>query len=764
MIIPVIIGGVTIAMITSLKAADTRSPSDPACKTDPTCAQSTAERIAESHDSQITSALLVRDVQTATSLETTSAVPLCPRSGPTQGQQVLGIEWILGTQIYTISYLVEQVGAFGSYSLVRQICINGSFQSSLTAAHNVSSASGVSVTLVCTVIDPNCVQDTQVGPTSSLNVALVEFNVSESSGFTFTLSASPRQYLASTTGPNSATAALVASTPPLLLLGLGGAQCGSGNGLTVYGTLAVNSSAPGSVQVGNQGLTAQQVYSQNSNTGVGSGPVAGTYNPPVSYANGPALADPYSVLPAPSPFGQNTFVYNSTLTQGNDPTDPTHTKLLSGIYILNNGIAGSFTSDSPTSPTPGGVFLYVTGGSVTLTGGPDLNLSATNSGPYADMLLYQAPSDISTMTYQGSSPNATALNGVIDVSAATVDLPAGNSIFAALGLVSTTLTCNPGTSGTFGPIPTTTAVSSTLNPSLSGTPVTFTAAVSSAGGGTPTGAVTFTAASNGSNTPMVLCSNVALTGGLATCATSGLDSSGSPYTVTASYGGTLGYQSSSGSMTQNVVSPTSTTVTSSANPSLSGQSVQFSATVAGPGTATGSVQFTITDSSPVHTTYSCSGGSNLVALSNGSATCTVAAGQLSAANSPFTVTAFYGGDNSHSPSTGTLIQTVVSGMMHISALTGSGTLGSSVWTATVNVTVQDSFNNPVSGVVVTGSWNPTGLTPSGCTTGANGQCSFTTGDIPTAIPTETWTVSGLVLVGYAYDPTHNSASSVVINQ
>jgi len=755
-ILPMIIGGVTIAMITSLRAADTRSPSDPACKTDPTCAQSTAERIAESHDSQITSATLVRDVQTATSLETTTSVPLCPRSG-TQRQQVLGLEWILGSRTYAISYMVVPVGTFGSYSLVRQTCINGSFQSSLTASHNLSSATGVAVNLICSSSDANCVQDTQSGPTSSLNISLVEVKVSESSGFNFSLTASPRQYLDSTSGPNSATEALVASTPPLLL-GPGGAQCAPGNeGLTVYGTLAVNSSAGGSVKVGNQGLTAQQVYSQNPNTG-GSGPVSGSYNSTGSspYANGPALVDPYSVLPSPSAFAANTYVYSSPLTQGNDPTDPTHTRLLSGIYILRQGMSGSLTSD------PGGVFFYVTGGAVSLTGNSSLNLSAMTSGLYADILLYQVPADTSSMSLQGT-PSVTALNGVIDVWSATVNL-SGNSSVAALGLVAAKITCNGHTSGTFGPVPTTTTVGSSLNPSVSGAAVTFTATVTSAGGGTPTGGVTFVETPNGSSTPTGLCSNVGLTAGVATCTTSALVSSGSPYQVTASYGGTLGYQPSSGSMTQNVVSATSTTVSSSVNPSVSGQSVQFAAAVAGPGTPSGKVTFTITD---VHTTtYSCTGSTNSITLSNGSATCTIPVGQFSATNSPITVVASYGGDGGHAPSSGTLTQNVNSGTLHITALGGFGTLSKNKksWTATVNVTVQDSFNNPVSGVVVTGSWNPAGPTPVGCTTQANGQCSFTTNTIATSIANETWTVSNLVLAGYTYDPTKNSASMVVVTQ
>jgi hypothetical protein len=135
---------------------------------------------------------------------------------------------------------------------------------------------------------------------------------------------------------------------------------------------------------------------------------------------------------------------------------------------------------------------------------------------------------------------------------------------------------------------TTTTLASSPNPSTFGQSVNFTAAVSS-GSGTPTGAVAFFdgATNIGSG---------ALNGsGQATLSTAML-AVGS-HSITASYGGDANFNTSTSSALTQVVKQASTTtvVTSSANPSVSGQSVAFTATVAvvspGAGTPSGSVTF-----------------------------------------------------------------------------------------------------------------------------------------------------------------------------
>jgi hypothetical protein len=138
---------------------------------------------------------------------------------------------------------------------------------------------------------------------------------------------------------------------------------------------------------------------------------------------------------------------------------------------------------------------------------------------------------------------------------------------------------------------TTTAVSSSTNPSVFSQPVTFTATVTAnaPGSGVPTGTVTFK-------------------DGTATLGTGALDGSGhatftsstlsvASHSITAVYGGGASFNGSTSSTVTQTVNKdgSTTTVTSSLNPSVSGQAVTFTATVVAnaPGTAipTGTVTF-----------------------------------------------------------------------------------------------------------------------------------------------------------------------------
>lgn len=141
--------------------------------------------------------------------------------------------------------------------------------------------------------------------------------------------------------------------------------------------------------------------------------------------------------------------------------------------------------------------------------------------------------------------------------------------------------------------PTTTTVTSNANPSVFGQPVTFTATVSTAGLGTPTGSVQFFDGGNPIGGP------VALNGsGQAQVTTSTL--SVGNHTISASYSGSAGFDPSSGNLTGNpqVVNKANTTTainTNQPNPVGTGVAVTFTATVSptapGAGTRTGTVTF-----------------------------------------------------------------------------------------------------------------------------------------------------------------------------
>lgn len=133
---------------------------------------------------------------------------------------------------------------------------------------------------------------------------------------------------------------------------------------------------------------------------------------------------------------------------------------------------------------------------------------------------------------------------------------------------------------------TTTAVSSSANPSTVGQAVRFTATVSvnPPGAGTPAGTVTF---SDGGTQLGTAALNSSGTAAFTTSALAAGD-----HTITATYGGDANFAGSSGSLAQTVSKiATTTTLASSASPSIIGGQVSYTATVS-PVPDGGTVAFT----------------------------------------------------------------------------------------------------------------------------------------------------------------------------
>jgi hypothetical protein len=193
---------------------------------------------------------------------------------------------------------------------------------------------------------------------------------------------------------------------------------------------------------------------------------------------------------------------------------------------------------------------------------------------------------------------------------------------------------------TVNPAGTTTAVTSSPNPSVFGQSVTLTAMVTS-GAGVPTGAVQFTDGATSLSSP------VALSGGSATLTTGPL--SAGVHNVSAVYSGDTNFTSSTGSLTQTVNQAASgTAISSSLNPSDVGQPIILTATVfSQAGIPSGVVQFL-------------DGGSNLgapVLLMGGVAILTTS----SLTEGTHSITAVYGGDSNFSGSTSPILPQVVHG-------------------------------------------------------------------------------------------------------
>ena len=222
---------------------------------------------------------------------------------------------------------------------------------------------------------------------------------------------------------------------------------------------------------------------------------------------------------------------------------------------------------------------------------------------------------------------------------------------------------------------TSTALTSSANPSVFGQGVTFTATVSNTNGSaTPSGTVTFR---DGSTT---LGTGTLNGSGVATFSTSAL--SVNSHSITAEYGAVAGAfnASTSSTLTQVVnAAGTTTTLTSSANPSVFGQGIYLNASVStvapGSGIATGTVTFKESATTLGTVTVAASGNASLLisTLSVGS----------------HAIVATYGATTNYAASTSNTLAQVVSNAATSTTLTSSlnpSTFGQSVtFTATVAV-------------------------------------------------------------------------------
>jgi hypothetical protein len=283
----------------------------------------------------------------------------------------------------------------------------------------------------------------------------------------------------------------------------------------------------------------------------------------------------------------------------------------------------------------------------------------------------------------------------------------------------------------------TTTVNSAVNPSVFGQGVTFTATVTAngPGAGTPSGSVTFFDGSTALG-------SATLSAGSASFTTAALAVGG--HTITVSYGGDTDFTASSSSALSQTVNQdgTASTVSSSNNPSIIGQSVTFTATVTanspGAGTPTGSVSFL--DGTSVLAS---------VPLNNGSAAFSTSS--LAVGSHPITVQ--YGSDADFTASTSSVLTQVVNLAGTTTSLTASvnpSAFGQNVtFTATVS---------PVSGSVT-----PTGTvtfldgsTVLGSASLSSGSANFSTATLPAG--------SHSITASYGGSSTYAGSTSPVLTQ
>ena len=356
-------------------------------------------------------------------------------------------------------------------------------------------------------------------------------------------------------------------------------------------------------------------------------------------------------------FGAATLPLNGTTSLTFNISNPNSNVTLTGIAFTDNLPAGLVIASTPNlSNTCGGTATAVSGSGLASLSAGTLAASASCT---VSVNVQGTTAGIKNNSVQVTSTEG----GTGNIASAQLTVPLAN---------------------------TTTDVTSSVNPSIFGQSVTFTATVSvvAPAAGAPTGTVTFLDGGSPIGTGT-------LSGGIAAFTTSALAVGN--HTITTSYGGDSNFNGSTGSLTGNpqVVNKADTvaTVTSSANPSVFGQPVTFSAAISavgpGSGTPTGSVTF-FDGGTPI--------GSGT--LSGGIVTFTTSI--LTIGN--HTITTSYGGDGNFNGSVGSLtgnpqVVNQATTITTIASSQGTIALGDAV-TFTATVSVDAPGTGTPSGLVV----------------------------------------------------------------
>jgi hypothetical protein len=460
------------------------------------------------------------------------------------------------------------------------------------------------------------------------------------------------------------------------------------DGATLLGTRFVGAGVAGlsisTLAVGPHSITA--VYSGDSNGNLGS-------TSPVEILNVTQSVTTTNIVSSlnPSAPGQSV-TFTATIT-GASPTGTV--QFMDGATNLGAAVAlssgqATLTTSALTSGSHSITATY-NGDTDNLTSSQQLTQQVDQVTTSTALVSSLNPSTFGqnvtfTATVAGSSPTGTMQfkDGGTNLGAA-VALSSGQATFSTTTLTPGSHSITAVYSGDAGNLTSTsallsqqinqvtssTALSSSLNPSTLGQNVTITATVT---GSSPTGTVQFKDGGTNLGAP------VALAGGSAALSSSALVLGG--HSITAIYSGdTNNSTSTSATLTQQVnLIASSTALVSSLNPSTLGQSVTFTATVTG-SSPTGTVQFK-------------DGGTNLgapIALAGGSAALSTTA-LTSASHS---ITAVYSGDSSNMTSTSAPLT------QQVNQVTSSTALVSSLNPSSIGVNV--TFTATVTGASPTGT-------------------------------------------------------------
>ncbi len=503
------------------------------------------------------------------------------------------------------------------------------------------------------------------------------------------------------------------------------------DGATTLGTVTVTS---GVATVTTLSLTA------------GSHTITATYNGDGTY--GPATTNLTQIVKGtptitvatsgPSTFGNNvtitatvpsgvtgtvTFTSGSTSLGTANISGTTASVSTSTLPVGSNTITATYNGDTYNNTATAITTQVVSMASTTTTLASSLNPSINGQSVTFTATLSSSSATGSITFSDGASVlgTTTVSAGVATFSTSTLNVGAHTITAAYSGDTNWSASTSAPLTQNVNKVAPTVNLASSLNPSSSGQPVTFTATLSNS---SATGNITF---SDGAT----VLGATAVSAGVATFSTSTLNAG--THIITAAYSGdTTWGAATSGPLTQTVKGAPTVNLTSSLNPSSPGQSVTFTATLSS-SSATGNITFS--DGATILGTASVSGGSAAISTS-----------ALSAGS--HTIIAAYGGDTTWDAATsGPLTQTVkVSPTVNLASSLNPSTYNQSVtFTATLS-------NSSATGNITFSD----GATVLGTTAVSGGSAAISTSTLNVG--------SHIVTAAYSGDPTWGAATSLPLTQ
>ncbi len=448
-----------------------------------------------------------------------------------------------------------------------------------------------------------------------------------------------------------------------------------------------------------------------------------------------------------APAGAVQFFDGATSLGFGDMAGGVGTITTSSLTVGSHPITALYSGDADFTSSTSAILTQVVNDAATTT----TVTSSASPSAFGQAVTFTAT--VAPIAPGAGSPTGTVefFDGLADLGPGTISGGVATLTTSALAVASHSITGVYSGDGSFtgstSPIltqvvsqaTTTTAVTSSASPAAFGESVTFTATVSptAPGAGTPTGSVDFFDGATDLGVGVI-------SGGVATFATSILDVGS--HSITARYNGDSSFIGSTSAALTQVVSQatTTTTVTSSPSPSVFGQSVTLTATVAaalpGAGTPTGSVEFF-------------DGATDLGsgALTSGVATLSTSALAVGASHS---ITAEYSGDLDFAGST---------------SPASIETVGQAATTASVASSIIPSlFGQPVTFTAIVAATPPGAGTPTGTVDFLDGAIIIGTSSLNDGAATFTTSALGAtshaITVVYAGDASFTGSTSTVLTQ